>query len=306
MKYLKIFACCVLLITPAMAEKYAGEFLYLGVGGRALAMGGAYVAANGDIFSGYYNPAGLNDIENYQAAFMHSETFGSLLNHDYFAVARKQGQGVAALSLYRLGGGGILITDVSQGRFVVEREASHADYAFDMSYGRRQTDRIDWGLTAKLIYRKIIDYSAWGIGLDAGMRYRLNDMITGAVAIQDLTGTVLSYSNDNKETINPTLKMGLGLSHDYGDLRGLVLADADVRFEGRSASAQFNQSWISADTHLGLEISYKDVIAARVGSDIGNLTTGVGVKFSRYAVDVALFDHPDLDTSYRGSLIVSW
>ena len=306
MKHLKILTCFALLILPARAEKYAGEFLYLGVGGRALAMGGAYVAADGDIFSGYYNPAGLNDVDNYQAAFMHSETFGSLLNHDYFAVARKQGTGVAALSLYRLGGGGILITNVSQGRFVVEREASHADYVFDLSYARRQSERIDWGLTAKLIYRKIIDYSAWGIGLDAGMRYRLNDMISGAVAIQDLTGTVLSYSNDNKETVNPTLKTGIGLTHRYGDFRGLLLADTDVRFEGRLASAQFHQSWISADTHIGLEISYKDAIAARVGSDIGNLTTGVGVKFSRYAVDVALFDHPDLDTSYRGSLIVNW
>ena len=308
MKTLKYFLLCIILTTPVWAEKYAGEFLYLGVGARPLALGGAYIAADGDAFSGYYNPAGLINLNHYQSAFMHSETFGSLLNHDYLSVVKKQGENVAAVSLYRLGGGGIIITEYvdSLDIFRMVREASHADYVVGFSFARKQTNRLDWGLTAKVIYRKIIDYSAWGIGLDAGMRYRVHDNITVAAVAQDLTGTVLSYSYDNKETINPTLKLGIGLTRNLSNFRGTVLADTDVRFEGRELSAQFYQSWISADTHLGFELSYKDVIAARVGSDIGNLTTGVGLKFSRYTVDLALFDHSDLDTSYRGSLIVDW
>ena len=39
--------------------KYAGEFLSLGVGGRALGMGGASVALANDVTAGYWNPAGL-------------------------------------------------------------------------------------------------------------------------------------------------------------------------------------------------------------------------------------------------------
>jgi len=42
--------------------KYAGEFMALGVGGRALGMGGAFVAVANDVTSGYYNPAGLANI----------------------------------------------------------------------------------------------------------------------------------------------------------------------------------------------------------------------------------------------------
>lgn len=305
---LSVFLTCAALLSPALAEKYAGEFLYLGAGARPLAMGGAYSAARGDIFSGYYNPAGLAVIDSYQAAFMHSETFGSLLNHDFLAIAKRHAGGVAALSLYRLGGGGILVTEYVDylDKFRVIREASHADYIAGFSYARSQTERINWGLTAKLVYRKIIDSSAWGIGLDAGVRYQLWEEIAAAFSVQDLTGTVLSYSTDTKETINPTAKFGLAFGHSYGDFRSLILADADVRFEGRVESAQFSQSWISTDTHFGFELSYKDVIAARVGSDVGNLTTGVGVKFSRYTLDLALFDHSDLDTSYRGSLIIAW
>jgi hypothetical protein len=307
MKISKVLFLFLILCSPAIAEKYAGEFLYLGVGARPLALGGAYTAASGDIFSGYYNPAGLADIQGYQAAFMHSETFGSLLNHDYIAVAKSQfNNGVAAFSLYRLGGGGILVTEESNGIFRVKEEASHADYVATMSYGHRQTPRLSWGVSAKIIYRKIIDSSAKGIGLDAGALYNVWDNLNAAVVLQDMTGTILSYSNSTKETINPTLKMGLGYSKAYGNFKGTILGDADVLFEGRVNSAQFSQSWISADTHYGFEITYKDVASVRIGSDIGNLTTGIGIKFSRFHVDLALLDHSDLDTSYRGSLIVDW
>lgn len=306
MKKAIIFLFALIFISPAIAEKYAGEFLYLGVGGRPLAMGGAYIAADGDIFSGYYNPAGLVDITGYQAAFMHSETFGSLLNHEYLSLAKNQYNGVASIAFSHLGGGGILVTGEDHGRFYIIEEESHADYVFNFAYGRKQSKRIDWGVSAKVIYRKIVDYSARGIGLDAGMRYRIRDDIVAAAVVQDLTGTVLSYSYGNKETINPTLKLGMGFNREVGEFKGTLLTDADVRFEGRETTAQFNQSWISADTHIGFELLYHDAISARIGSDIGNLTTGVGLKLGRFDVDLALFDHPDLDTSYRGSLIVNW
>ncbi len=295
-----------ILFSPALADKYAGEFLYLGVGGRPLAMGGAYTAADGDVFSSYYNPAGLVDLDGYQAAFMHSETFGSLLNHDYFTVARKQSGGVASVSLYYLGGGGILVTEEYLGRFRVLEEESHADYVLSFAYGRNQSERLDWGLAAKVIRRDIASYSAWGLGLDAGIRYRVFEGFTSALAVQDLTGTLLSYSNDNKETVSPTAKTGIGYVRESGDFRGTLLADIDWRFEGREDAANFNIGSISGDYHIGFEVLYKQVVAARVGSDIGNLTTGIGVTFGRFTVDLALFDHDELDTSYRGSLIIDW
>ena len=138
------------------------------------------------------------------------------------------------------------------------------------------------------------------------MRYRFSDDLAFGAAAQDITGTLISYSNNNKDTVNPTLKLGTALGRSFGDFRGTALGDADIRFEGRVRSAQFSQNWISADTHLGFELAYSGVAFVRLGSDIGNLTTGIGVKFSRFRVDLALLDHSDLDTSYRGSLVVNW
>ena len=45
--------------SQTVISKYAGEFMAIGIGGRPLGMGGAYVAVANDVTAGYYNPAGL-------------------------------------------------------------------------------------------------------------------------------------------------------------------------------------------------------------------------------------------------------
>jgi len=47
------------IFAQTVIGKYAGEFMAIGVGGRANGMGGAYVAVTNDVTSGYWNPAGL-------------------------------------------------------------------------------------------------------------------------------------------------------------------------------------------------------------------------------------------------------
>src|SRR5512133_2037448 len=91
-------------LAQTVAAKYPGEFLALGVGGRALAMGGASVALANDVTAGYYNPAGLALINYPQVALMHDEMYGSLANYDYGAVAIPFGASASiGLSVIRLG-----------------------------------------------------------------------------------------------------------------------------------------------------------------------------------------------------------
>lgn len=232
----------VALSLPAQAAKYAGEFLDLGVGARPIALGGAYVAGGGDVLSGYYNPAGLSSLRNPQAAFMHAETFGELLNHDYID-ARPVGSGddgaAMALSLFRLGGGGIIVTGRDQtGRFYQVSEESHADYAGYVSYGRRFGERLAAGISAKLIYRDILDESAFGLGLDLGALYSPLGWLDLGANIQDASTTLLSYSTGTKESIYPTAKLGARLHGNRGSFGGAMFVDGDLMFEGRDYAAQ--------------------------------------------------------------------
>ena len=80
------------LFSQTEIGKYSGEFLSLGVGGRALGMGGASVAVANDITAGYWNPAGLAHMNYPQISLMHEEHFGSLVNYNYAAVAIPYGK----------------------------------------------------------------------------------------------------------------------------------------------------------------------------------------------------------------------
>ena len=79
-----------------VAGRYAGEFLSLGAGARALAMGGASVAQPTPTASVYYNPSALAEIEKRHAEFMHASQFENLYTYDYLSFAGRLPGGHAA------------------------------------------------------------------------------------------------------------------------------------------------------------------------------------------------------------------
>jgi hypothetical protein len=73
----------VLLAAPASATKYAGEFLKIPIGARAVGMGGAFTAVADDATAPWWNPAGMVYLPYKEVIPQHQEKFGSLANHDY-------------------------------------------------------------------------------------------------------------------------------------------------------------------------------------------------------------------------------
>jgi hypothetical protein len=298
------------LIDPAGATKYAGEFLNLGVGARGLGMGGAYVAVVDDVTSGWWNPAGAGRLSSREAIFMHAETFGSLLNHDYLSVGLPREKHGLIFSAIRLGGGGIKVTQLpnpdsligDQNRPYVVKVDGHGDYALLATYGRAKTENLFWGVSVKMIYRSIVDNSAFGLGADLGALWQPKPEWWLGLTVTDFTSTLLAYDTGAKETITPAVKAGTCYRRFYGDFSFLGAASTDLRFEGRKASTQYYQGSISADNHYGLEIGYRQRGFARAGFDAGYFTAGAGVKISPVRVDFAFLTHPALDNSYRVSM----
>src|SRR4029077_18132794 len=85
-------SCLVLALTaalltplrpgPARATPYAGEFLRIGVGARALGMGSAFVGLADDGTAAYWNPAGLATLSEHQLTAMHAGQLGSIAQSD--------------------------------------------------------------------------------------------------------------------------------------------------------------------------------------------------------------------------------
>lgn len=80
-------ALATLCAPPAAATKYAAEFLKIPVGARAIGMGGAFAAIADDATAPYWNPAGLVYLPYREAFLQHAEQFGSLVNHNFGAIA---------------------------------------------------------------------------------------------------------------------------------------------------------------------------------------------------------------------------
>jgi hypothetical protein len=308
--YFSFFA----LYNFSLAAKYAGEFLNLGAGGKALGMGGAYVAYCDDGTAGYWNPAGLSQIREKRVFFMHSETFGSLLNYDFLSYslpfAFKRENTVLGFSLLRLGGGGIKLTSVPDtsepisqtNRAYVVKEAEHADYAFLFSLAQKTKSKFSYGFSAKIIYRHLAQNSAFGMGADLGVLYQLFPYLTLGATLWDASTTFLAYDTGNKESIYPTLKSGIKLQKKFRDFYLVYCLDGDIRAEGRKFSAQYWLGNFSLDMHYGMEVSYQEKIAGRLGWDQGNFTAGTGVSIKRFGIDVAFLNHSELKDSYRISL----
>jgi hypothetical protein len=304
--------------------KYAGEFLALGVGGRALGMGSASVALAADVTAGYWNPAGLSLITYPQLMLMHDEQFGSLVNYDYGAVAIPMGSSTSlGLSIIRLGvdeipdtrnagvdAAGNPVTDLDRfSRIDPERVTyfNAADWAFLFTYSRAVSPDFSYGANVKFIRRELAEYSATGVGFDVGVRYRAWETLVVGANVQDITTTFLAWSTGRNELISPTLKLGGAATVEALGGALTPALDMDVRFENRQYASTFNFGPVSADLRAGLEYQFRDLFALRLGySDVKQITLGAGIHLPRLNIDYsfAKFDGQyDLGNTHRISLM---
>jgi hypothetical protein len=283
--------------------KYAGEFMSLGVGGRALGMGGAFVALANDVTAGYWNPAGLSHINYPQATLMHDEQFGSLVNYDYGAVALPFGPNASwGLSVIRLGVDDIPDTrnagvdvngnvtyDPNQFSRIDPNRVSYfnaADWAFYLTYSKKQSDEFSYGANVKIIRRELGDNSATGIGFDVGLWYTPFENLVLGANLQDVTTTFLAWDTGTNELISPNFKLGSAYFIEAFGGRFAPAVDFDIRFENRRYASTVNVGPVSLDLHTGLEYQAKNLIALRVGySDVKQLTFGAGVRLPKLNID---------------------
>ena len=82
--FLFLFFCLTLVAEAQSVRKYSNEFLKIGVGARAAAMGNAMTGIVDDVTSAYWNPGGLSLAPaTPEIALMHSEYFAGIAKYDY-------------------------------------------------------------------------------------------------------------------------------------------------------------------------------------------------------------------------------
>jgi hypothetical protein len=308
-----IIICFLSLPFPAIASKYAGEFLNIGLGSAAMGMGGAYVSIASDAFAGYWNPAGTFSA-GHQIIFAHSNNFSSLVAHDALGYSRPMGQYALGLVYIRLSVKDIPYTSealIDLNNNGIMDAGERLDYskiiynddvesALLLNYSRKYNPDTRWGLNLKFVNKSVGPSSAWGLGLDAGLMTAWREKIKFGINLQDLTTTYLAWDNGTKEVITPTVRLGASYHPSIAGERPMALAlGGDFRFEGRQSAANYHLGSMSLDLHLGLEYWLKKRIALRLGGDQGRFTAGAGLKLGRFNFDYAYMAHKYLESSTR-------
>ncbi len=285
--------------------KYAGEFMAIGVGARALGMGSAQVAVVNDVTSGYWNPAGLARMNYPQVALMHDEQFGGLVNYNYAAVAIPYGKDMSfAISAIRLSVDGIpdtrnALVDARTGKVIFDInnpnaridpdkivEFSNTDWAFYGTFSKRQSKNFYWGANIKVISRKIAEYSALGIGFDVGALYEPMDNLYLGANLMDITTTLVAWDGGNNELISPTAKLGVAYGFNFLGGTFLPALDLDMRFENRQFASTVNVGPVSLDVRAGLEYNFRNLFMIRAGyTDVKQFTLGAGVRLPKLEID---------------------
>ena len=291
----------------AAASSFAGEFLSLGAGARALALGSAYVAIVDDPTAVYWNPAGLTRLPQRQLHLTHAERFAGMINHDFAAIALpgKRLHGVG-LALLRVGVNDIHFTELTDpGRplsqtnrpYIASTETS-ADYAFYLSLAHRLRTSFSLGASVKVIYRQVASLNAYGLGLDLGLTYQLRPGLSLAASIRDITSTPIIWNTDANDRINPSILLGATYQLTVAGGR------ATVALASRAGGGIGADSGTPVNT--GIEYSYRS-LALRGGLEEDRQSLGLGLQpYQRITLDFAYLQHDQLESTYQISANVSF
>lgn len=279
--------------TDKIAPKYSNEFLAIGIGGDALGLGNSVVAQTGNVNSGYWNPAGLTQVNKWlEVGVMHSEYFAGIAKYDYFgfahAIDKKSTVGFSAIRF--------AVDDIPNTTQLIDQQGNvdyskitlftAADYAYLFSYARKlKVKGLNVGGNFKIIHRKVGDFAkSWGFGLDAGVQYHVKNLKFGLMA-RDVTTTYnawvfnidsqtqeVFYKTGNTIPVNGmeiTLPKFIFASYGKFDLgkKGLYSAgeiNFDITTDGRRNTV-VKSGVFSIDPHVGIEVGYKTFFAIRGG-----------------------------------------
>ena len=271
----------------------AAQFLKIGVGPRATALGGTFTGLANDVTALYWNPAGAAWLNKSQFLATHTEWFADI-NHEFagvvvpFGGASAVGLSFTSLNIPEMEQTTIQEPDGTGIFFDVQ------DIALGLTYSRRLTERFSFGITGKYIQQKLFNESANTFAVDLGgmlhtgfKGMRLGIMMSNFGGKLQLSGRdLIVRSNDASANLNTEswplpISFRIGLAMDLMGLKeGLVLRESQrltLLVDG------YNVNDAPESMGIGLEYSWNENFFLRSGyrinHDMESFSAGMGVLF---------------------------
>lgn len=268
------------------------DFLRADVGARAAAMAGTFVSISDDPNCLFYNPAGLGGIQQPSGSL---GFFKHLLdiNAGYLSYTHPVDDvGILSAGIVYFNYGSFDETD-DLGNVLGTFSAS--DLAFSAGYAGTLEEGLTYGAAVKMVYSQIAGYSSTGIGLDAGILYRIPESkVTVGASIRN-AGTQLSSYAETREELPADLTVGasvipkglpLVFSVDFHKLNEQVDSFGD-RLKSFSVGGEFTLSRV-LQLRFGYNNEQRRELKMGTSSGLAGFSGGLGVTVDSYHVDYAL------------------
>jgi hypothetical protein len=323
MKYIITFLFIAISFTevkpqlfPVLGGQRAGistaQFLKIGVGGRATAMGDAFVAIANDVSALYWNPAGLTQFSENQVMFSHNQWVVDI-NHDFIgAVYHLDESNTFGVSLTSLSMDEMKVT-TEYAPFGTGEYFGFSDLGIAISYSRKMTEQFSFGGTVRYIEETLDKLKMRGIMIDLGTYYWTGLGSTRfAVTVtnfgNDLApdGEVVLVGNRTKsdwQTFSPPTMFRIGFALEpYEDDQHKVTTSIQLNHPNDN----------SENLSLGVEYVWNKMFFARGGYKINvdeqNYSFGAGVNvpisIANISVDYAFANFTKLGSAHRFSIIL--
>jgi hypothetical protein len=329
-KYIVIvIACTSAMVSHSFAQNVtktgttAAKFLSIGVGPRAIAMGGAYTAIAQDVSAIYWNPAGISSLEQMQAMFSYTSLYEGI-HLSYFGLVIPSGT---------IGNFGLSVTAINYGQIGVTTESlpdgtgetyTPASYDFGVSFARNVTVDFAVGATVKVVTENIYHSNATGIAFDVGTIFttpfygvKFASSISNFGTKMRMSGddlTVLYNVNTQRAGSNSTvdasiatdqfdlpLKLQIGMSRDFTffDDQKFTLAVDGVVPNDNNEWVNIGGEFALFDNMIFLRGGYKSLFLQNTQE---GLTMGMGVKYKKAGyIDIGI-DYSYQQYKYLGNV----
>ena len=323
MKYLITFLLVIITFAeikpqlfPMLGGQRAGistaQFLKIGVGGRATAMGDAFIAVANDASALYWNPAGLSQFEDNQIIFSHNNWVVDI-NHEFLgAVYHLDDANTFGVSLTSLSMQDMKVT-TEFAPFGTGEYFGFSDLGLAISYSRKMTDQFSFGGTIRYIEETLDVLKMRGVMIDLGTYYW-----TGLGSTR-FAVTVSNFGN-NLAPDGEVVLIGKRSKSDWQAFSPPTIFRIGFAFEPYqddenkiTTSIQLNHpNDNSENLSLGLEYVWNKMFFARGGYkfnvDEQNYSFGAGINLpiniANVSVDYAFANFTRLGSAHRFSIIL--
>ena len=256
-------------------------FLKLGTDARSAALSDATTAIASGASAATQNPAGLIFVpspdKSFDVLFTHREWIQDT-RIEYLAVR------IGLDSLQSLG---VSLSSLATDDIEIRTRPGPAEGTFSarnasigLSYARGFGD-LALGVTAKVLYEKLLVDDATGFAVDLGGRWQapLPNLVVGA-ALQHLGS--MGKMRQESTTLPATLRIGPAYTLGWESPRMDLLMAGDVSYVFKEGEPYAS---------LGAELTYDRMVAARAGYQFGSegrgFAAGFGVRYSLFQLDYA-------------------